>query len=174
MQFTVLRLLLLSFAKLMLVLNPVELNSDRRVNNLPQDTLQKKAFRSPFRYVVFDNELVDSVGKKEASLRIVSVLIDKEAFSESNLRELFSLVSKRYTIPNRLDIWVFTSLEQASTPEEKDIGYASGENDRDGGDSHHIAIFIRSDDGSEIFRYSTNLPAHNLKTVILKEKNKDK
>jgi hypothetical protein len=138
--------------------------------SLQQNIPPRTTFRSPFRYVIFEDKQTNPTNTDETSLRVISVLMDKVAFSESNLIELFSLISKRYPAPKRLDIWVFTSLEQVSTPEERDVGYTSGDNDRKEMDFHHLAIFIRSADGTELFRYSTKLPANKLKTVILREK----
>jgi hypothetical protein len=117
---------------------------------------------APFRYVIYSNKIVP-VGRN------VDVLLDKEAFSEDTLKQLFYLVSKRFPEPGYLHVSVQTSLWQTETPEEQDVGQISEQ----GEDPHYRqfprAVLMRIN-GDELFRYSSDEepPYRNLKTVILK------
>src|SRR4051812_10817434 len=69
--------------------------------------------RPRFRYAIVESGLLHNG-------RLLFVLIDAEAYSEQNLRELFQLVSKRFPQPTELWITVCTNLRQIPTPEEID------------------------------------------------------
>ena len=69
--------------------------------------------RPRFRYAIVESGLLHNG-------RLLFVLIDAEAYSEQNLRELFQLVSKRFPQPVQLWITVCTNLRQIPTPEEID------------------------------------------------------
>ena len=59
--------------------------------------------------------------------RVVAVLMDTRHFSEVNLRELFTLLSKRFPKPDELHVAVFSSLDQVPTPEEEDRSTSTDE-----------------------------------------------
>lgn len=92
---------------------------------------QSPAFRSPFRYVIVNNEIDSSLGGDVPERRFIEVLMDSRAFSKKNLTILFQLVSERFSSPKLLYINVFTDLEDVETPEERDkpktsLTYSSG------------------------------------------------
>jgi hypothetical protein len=90
-------------------------------------------------------------------------------FSEEALTEVFKLLSKRYPDPKWLNIWVYTSLEQLSTPEEKDFSVSISEPDSDQeSDKYHWAFYVRKVDGRESYRYNARPPTNYTKTVIIK------
>ena len=126
--------------------------------------------RSAFRYVIVRNDVIRVTGDSEDAYRFVEVLLEEKAFSEKILKELFSLVTKRFPTPTRMDIRVYTSLEQINTPEERDAGGVSEGPDDATSDKYHRALFIRSSGGDELFRYSISTPVRGLKTIILKGK----
>src|SRR6266849_1835855 len=105
----------LAFASLVLMISGFsEMNGGER----KQQRNQGKHYRSPFRYIIVSNDVRnDGLGPEDAQ-RSVSILLDEKAFSEATLTELFKLLSKRYADPKWLNVWVYTSLEQVSTPEE--------------------------------------------------------
>lgn len=77
--------------------------------------------RSAFRYVITRSDITEGTyypqgGKFRA--RGVDVLLDEKSFSESTLRQLFALISKRFPDPAELRVSVYTSLEDMLTPEE--------------------------------------------------------
>lgn len=116
-----------------------------------------------FRYIILSND----VGGYDKPMRSVSVLLDESAFSEGTLKKLFSLVAKRYPEPQRLEVWVSTSLWQLATPEEADMGMISERGYDPHDDLHPRALLIRQD-GNELFRYTPKPPYVNMKTVIIK------
>ncbi|MEW5980511.1 MAG: hypothetical protein AB1898_32395 [Acidobacteriota bacterium] len=77
-----------------------------------------------FRYVIFDNKVVDY--GESSTWREVGVLLDREAFSLDTLKELFRLVSRRFPSPPSLHVMVYTSLVDVPTPEESEIPGKSG------------------------------------------------
>lgn len=119
-----------------------------------------------FRYIIFDNT-VDNDGDPKDAIRTVEVLLDEAAFSETTLKKLFKLVSKRFPKPAWLKVWVYTNLKQLPTPEEDDLPKVSGTDDNPDFDKHHWALLMRVD-GNELFRYNSDPPNGTLKTVILK------
>src|SRR5712692_8644089 len=123
---------------------------------------QSTSFRSPFRYAI-----VNVTGDPEEAYRYVVILLDEKAFSEQTLRELFKLVSARFPTPNRLDVQVYTNLEQVETPEEHDHGKISESQDDPTIDKYHWALFIRSQ-GNELLWYNPNPPDRKMKTIVLK------
>jgi hypothetical protein len=118
---------------------------------------------SEFRYVFLSNE----VGGYDKPTRTVSVLLDETSFSENTLVKLFSLVSKRFPEPQRLEVRVSTSLWQLATPEEADMPVISERDDDPHDDLHPRALLLRQD-GNELLRYTPKAPYINMKTVILK------
>ncbi len=130
-------------------------------------TLGKKDYpgsqRSQFRYIIVKNALLHDG-------RLLFVLIEEQPFSESTLRELFRLVSKRFPQPEELHVAVYTSLEQIPTPEEEDRDEplsSDRQPSRDMGvQKHASAVYIRWE-GNESFIYVLN---GTEKTVILKGK----
>ena len=127
-------------------------------------------YRSPFRYAIVSNEIIDVMGNGTGAFRHVGILLDEKAFSEQTLRELFKLVSTRFPMPIRLDVQVFTSLEQVETPEEEAEGYESEMTDIPEANKYHNALFVRSQ-SEELIRYSDSLPVRGWKTVTLKAQN---
>ena len=131
--------------------------------SLPVKSQDKKCFqpyRSPFRYVIYNNQLY-SFG------RSIDVLLDEKSFSEKTLRELFQLVAEKYPEPKHLVINVVTDLDVALTPEERDAP-AISEVEICGGDrmdKYHRAIFIRSSDGSGVFRVKPSPPRRDMEVV---------
>ena len=76
---------------------------------------------SPFRYVITRSDITEGThypqgGKFRA--RGVDVLLDEKSFSESTLKQLFALISKRFPDPAELHVSVYTSLDDMMTPEE--------------------------------------------------------
>ena len=77
--------------------------------------------RSPFRYVITWNKITEGTSYPQGGkfrARGVDVLLDEKSFSESTLRQLFALISKRFPDPAELNVSVYTSLEDMMTPEE--------------------------------------------------------
>jgi hypothetical protein len=133
-----------------------------------QQTNQVKPYRSPFRYIIVSNDVRNDGLRSEDAQRSVSILLDEKAFSEVTLTELFKLLSKRYPEPKWLNVWVNTSLEQFSTPEEKENNAEISEPNSDKeSDKYRWAFYVRKFDGRESYRYNTN-PPNRIKTVILK------
>lgn len=136
------------------------------------ETMQKRPerFRSPFRYAIVGNEIVNPTGHPDDAFRYVVVLLDEKAFSEGTLKNLFKLVSARFPTPSRLYVQVYTSLEQVETPEEYEQPKVSeSPDDPPHTDKYHWALFIRELD-RELFRYNPKPPDKTMKTIVLKGK----
>ncbi|MFN2533003.1 MAG: hypothetical protein ABR555_17085 [Pyrinomonadaceae bacterium] len=128
-----------------------------------------QAPRSPFRYVIVSNEVIDDSGTPpQDSYRYVEVLLDGKAFSESNLKELFRLVSKRFPKPKVLDVQVYTNLEDIETPEERENAKMSEAPYDPSLDRYHQALFVRDNDGDEWFTYNPRPPSSETKKVIIR------
>lgn len=106
--------------------------------------------------------------KRGDGYRYVEVLLDERAFSENNLKELFRLVSKRFSTPRALHVQVYTNLEDVETPEEKEKGKISETPFDPNLERHHQAFYLRDDEGNEWFTYNPNPPDGETKKVILK------
>jgi hypothetical protein len=124
-------------------------------------------YRSPFRYVIVSNEIIDGRGNPKDAFRYVEVLLDEKAFNEETLRELFKLLSKRFPKPKSMDVSVSTNLEQVDTPEEREAGKISEAPANPTLDRYPSALLIRQDD-NELFRYTPNTPSTKMKTVVIK------
>jgi hypothetical protein len=113
--------------------------------------------------------------------RIVTVLLDREAFSEETLKKLFALLSKRFPEPKRMMVEVYTNLKQIPTPEEGRVPAVSEVRLRDlcdgcywadllrARDEYRWAILIRSD-GDGLIIYNPNPPSLETKEIVLKRK----
>ena len=131
-------------------------------------TNQERSARSPFRYIIISNEVSNASDNSQNAQRHVGVLLEEKAFSEETLKELFKLVSTRCPQPDRLEVSIYTSLEQLDTPEERDNRvWISGSNGNTSFDNYHRALFIRQN-GNELIRHSVSLPVRGLTTIILK------
>jgi hypothetical protein len=131
----------------------------------PQDRRIDERHISDFRYIIFSNE-VDKRFKEHT--RNVGVLMDKDAFTEDNLKKLYALISKRFSEPSWLRVWVRTSLWDIATPEEAELPNISERGFDPHDEQWPWALLIRVDD-NELFRYSSEGPPYlKMKTVILK------
>jgi hypothetical protein len=94
-------------------------------------TPQKQERTAPsFRYVIVFNDVVDAVHEVDPNRtgpkqRFVDVLIDKEAFTEENLKLLYQSLSNRFPDPQLLSVSVATSLSDIETPEEHEGPHSS-------------------------------------------------
>ena len=131
--------------------------------------MAQRTNRSPFRYVIVGNEVIDDSGTPpKDAYRYVEVLLDEKAFSENNLKELFRLVSKRFAKPKVLHVQVYTNLEDTETPEEREGAKMSEAPYDPPLDKYHQAFFLRDADGGEWFTYNANPPRTDTKKVVLK------
>lgn len=139
----------------------------RGANHSGQD---QHSYRAAFRYVITSNRIINTSGK---IYRSVGVLLDEKAFSEEVLRELFRLLSKRFGKPRAMEIRVFTNLEQIPTPEESEAGAVSERPYDPSFDRYPSAIYIRQGE-REFFRHTSNPPGIEMKTVILRCRDRQK
>ena len=129
-----------------------------------QDRASSHPNRSSFRYIIVNNGLLHNG-------RLVLVLLDGKSFSESHLRELFELISKRFPEPDELHVGVFTNLEQIPTPEEEDFSkLLPAETELAPGpdlEKYSGAVYVRHAD-NESFSYVMVSPTTVEKTVIIR------
>jgi hypothetical protein len=127
----------------------------------------RQSYRSPFRYVITSNVVINSGKNPRDAYRSVGILLDKNAFSEETLKGLFKLVSKRFPKPKDMEVWVSTNLEQIPTPEESEAGAMSEAPDDPALEKYPSALLIRKG-SNELFRYTSNPPSPDMKTVVLR------
>ena len=122
---------------------------------------------SQFRYIIHANE-ANFDNPARPIRRVVHVLLDRDAFGLTNLKQLFALISKRFPEPDWLEVWVRTSLMQIPTPEEKDEPQISDNPFRDPHEGEYpTAVMMRIQD-NELIRYAPEHPYIGMKAVILK------
>src|SRR5215208_731821 len=90
-------------------------------------TVENKLHPS-FRYVILGDSVDKRWGKK-LNERLISILLEEEAFSEETLKTLSQLVFQRFPHPERLTVIVYTSLKQVRTPEEENLPRFSNSNE---------------------------------------------
>lgn len=137
--------------------------SSAEVNKL----MSLEQYKSPFRYVIVSNEIIDGRGDPKDAVRYVEVLLDDKSFNEETLRELFRLLSKRFPKPQVMHVEVSTNLEQVDTPEEREAGKISEAPTNPALDRYPSALLIRQG-GNELFRYTPKPPNTEMKTVVIK------
>lgn len=130
-------------------------------------------FKSNFRYLIVSNFAKENLIETH-SYRTITILIDESEFNLTRLRELNSLICKRFPTPTTINTTVYTSLNQIMTPEEIDYyGGKEGESPINENSSQlayiqnrdqSIKITIRSAPRGDIVSV-TNLPRldHNQK-----------
>jgi hypothetical protein len=109
--------------------------------------------------------------KRSANRRYVFVLMEKSAFSPANLRRLFDKLSLKYKTPVNMEIYVYTDLQQTTTPEEAE--------DRSPGISESVqenfislfpyAVYFR-DTSTAYFQYTDTPPNIEFKRVTIDKK----
>ena len=133
----------------------------------PGDYFPKNEIKSPFRYVVVDDDVrtdTSDNGKEQAPVdRFVRVLMEEQAFNKGNLIYLFNYLSNYYADPLGLDIEVHTSLVTLETLEESIAmsNHSSRDNFRQ---FHRTASYARSNNIYEKcnagFLYDTGKPGN--------------
>ena len=136
-----------------------------RAKKSKEAAVTRMGYRRPFRYIIYLNEVGEDNGPQERS-RYLEVLLDRKAYSEKTLRELFHLLSERFPEPVDMDVQVFTSIEQVPTPEEMGRG-ASEQPDNPWVEKHPSAFMIRRSE-NEIIRYFYRYPYRVEKTIVIK------
>jgi hypothetical protein len=127
---------------------------------------------SAFRYAILRNEVIE--GKTypfgtPSRFRGVDVLMDAKSFSETNLRQLVQLLSKRFPDPERLLVNIYTNLEDVLTPEEAELPFPSGSKVPEPDLKYAWAFYLRIND-DEHFEYCTREPGAPVVTVTLRKK----
>ena len=135
----------------------------------PGDYFPENEIKSPFRYVIVDDDLqfdVEEEGKEKVPVRrFIKVLMDERAFNEANLIYLFKYLSKYYADPVYLGIEVHTSLMTLETLEESTaLSTHSGRDDFR--QFYKTASYSRFDDGDEIFSYYRGKPGKFVEKVV--------
>jgi hypothetical protein len=127
--------------------------------------------RSPFRYVITRNRVNEFryyQNGPNVKARGVSVLLDRKSFTEENLKQLFSLLSKRFPEPTELVVSVYTNLADVPTPEEDEIiGVNCTIDIARLTPEHPWAFYMRSSE-SERFTYHSKKPDEPPKQVVLR------
>lgn len=145
------------------------------------ETDQGYPAKTPFRYVIIRDHILAGLTYPEmGKLRVrgVDVLLDPKSFSESTLRQLVELLSKRFSDPEDLFVNIYTNLDDTSTPEEAEsIGPPTAVEVPTGSPldfplpKHAWARFVRN---SEVERldYDPKVPGQEFKTIKLRDKKK--
>ena len=119
-----------------------------------------------FRYVIYHNKINRELN---IPVRNIGVLIDKESFTEENLKKLYILISKRYPAPQKIFGWVTVSLWQIPTPEEDDDTVPTSENPPDPHDNQYPSAIFKRDSKNAYIRYTIDGPPYwKGKTIVIK------
>src|SRR5688500_13807869 len=78
--------------------------------------LNPESPRLPFRYAIVYNKFDPRLDEQDEDRRIVTVLMDKKAFSKTNLISLFRHLLKRFSRPRLLTVELFTDPSDLSPP----------------------------------------------------------
>ncbi len=87
-----------------------------------QNKSENKKQISPFRYIIAHNEINKLSKKSNVLHRNLIVLMEKDAFTEENLKKLYILVTKRFPKPLSLIVIVETDINEIPTLEERETG----------------------------------------------------
>lgn len=126
-------------------------------------------FRSPVRYVIVYNEVLE---RTETSERRLEILMDEKQFNEKNLIHIFNLLKERFPAPFFLKIEVHTNLATIETPEERDK-ITDGRRLTEEKGRYKVAGYNRFSNGREAVNYTTSLNPYKSKLVVLVEGKKD-
>lgn len=127
---------------------------------LPQQT-QKDCELINFRYLITYDERFTRVSRN------IGVFLDKTAFSEKNLKNLFVYLAKEYSGTKILIIHVSTDWKQLPLPVDCGPRGISDVSTEPENFEHHEASYYRNDN-TEFFRYNPILRTGKFKKVILK------
>lgn len=121
----------------------------------------QEPFKSPFRYAIIYNG-----GDVQRS---VVVLLDRDAFSEARLIELFTLLKQRFPSPLALFVDVSVSLDDIMTPEEFDQARIPHATASPPPNANPKAYLIRDGLGNERISYTMNPRlSDRLKEIVIK------
>lgn len=84
-----------------------------------QNKTEMKIRAAAFRYVIAFDFNTEKSGESEKRLVI---LMEKESFTDDNLRELCNLLNKRFPKLDYLSVAIFTNIADIPTPEERETG----------------------------------------------------
>ncbi|MBX7173976.1 MAG: hypothetical protein K1X72_23600 [Pyrinomonadaceae bacterium] len=118
-----------------------------------------------FHYLVVWNKTSKERKINERSREVI-VFLDEKAFSEDNLKLLFTHLSKKYPLPNSLDITVETNWEKIPIPNDCEGTGISEQPASKDADDYHWATFFRQGN-RKFFRYNPVLKNPNIKTVVI-------
>jgi hypothetical protein len=125
-----------------------------------------------FKYIIADKALlrggqpIREEDVDQAALLRLTILLDRDAYSEANLKTLLCLLSRRFPRPELVVIFVYTNVKQLPTPEQAEEGGLTGMPEDPNIRRYHRAYMERSRD-SELIRYQDK-PGGRMKTVYLK------
>ena len=111
------------------------------VDALPQSRPCSEPVKSPFRYVIAHNDEIMSTSGE--TFRGIDVLMEPKSLSEANLKQLFAMLSSKFSRSNRLFVHVHTDLEDVYTPEEANQIAPTEMCNSLPGDKHPWAIYVR-------------------------------
>jgi hypothetical protein len=144
-----------------------------------QKTQPRDPSKTPFRYVIIRDKILEGRTYPEGGkwrVRGVDVLLDPKSFSESTLRQLAELLSKRFPAQDDLDVNIYTNLEDTLTPEEAEQVAPSTVVEVPTGSplgfplpKYAWARFVRKSEG-ETLEYDTKEPGDVFKTIELRGK----
>jgi hypothetical protein len=119
-----------------------------------------------FRYLITENE------QRSSTVRHIEVFMDVAAFSEDNLKTLFTHISNKYPSSKILAIRVSTNWKQLPLPTDCPPT-ASSSNNTKRDNSHHQAFFYRYGENA-YFRYNPVLNTDDFTSIVLNGKEGDK
>lgn len=130
---------------------PTEDSSKPMRQNNERSTGQNECTTLAFRFVEFENELYSP------NLRHIELFLDVREFNESNLRNLFNFLTRKYPDPENLTVVVNTDWNQLPRITDCPLTAMSNSNAPLEQTEYHQAIFYRRKGKRPDFKFNLKL-----------------
>lgn len=137
-------------------------DSDKLVGVVPFAP-KKDCVTIDFHYLIIENE------QRTSTVRHIEVFLDEKAFSEENLKTLFTYLSNKHPETKILVVVVKTNWRQLPLPSDCPGIGRSNQPARPDEYDYHQATYYRNEK-IEYFRYNPILKTEDFKEIILKGK----
>lgn len=135
---------------------------------------KRGVYTPQLRYIIVSDRITINNYEPDYTHRDIEVLLDRNIFSEDTLKQLFTLLSKRFPSPERLTVDVYTSWEQVEARRGTFRGVVEGPNGSNKPTREELIIrkypsaVLMRQDSNELFRYTIQPENLKLKTIVLK------
>lgn len=139
----------------------IKLDSKEIATTSTSEKMSSDCVTMNFHYLVTLNYLATP------KARYIEVFLEEKAFSEENLKTLFTYISEKYPDPEYLTVKLQTNWNQLSLPSDCPGSGISNMPDRPDKYDYYQAVFHRRGD-QKYFRYNPTLKTSKFKEVVMK------